>query len=176
MYAKLPLDKLVFFVSKYFTVSDEVSQIKNFLLDKYELDVSRTIAVCYRGNDKCNETKIPIYEDVDRVVRELISLHPSHRVLIQSDELEFCTYMQSRFNGIVIEETFKIRKNPKLTVQYVIPLEKRVQYAQIFLAVMQILSSCRQVVVNAGNVGLWVALFRGHSNGMHEYFNGQWFK
>ena len=91
--------------------------------------------------------------------------------MIQTDEAEFCEASIGKFpNCIIIEETKKLNKTTN-AVQYTINKGERLENAQIFLAVMSIISDSSKVILNSGNVGLWICLFRNNSNNVYQYLN-----
>jgi hypothetical protein len=164
-------DFVSFFIDKYFSPSDVVISMENYMYQKYNIDCKNTIAVCYRGNDKSTETNIPTYEEMGEKIKEVRSKYPNHKLLIQSDEVEFYYYIMDNFdNFIFIDETVKINKS-KIAVQNTIILGYRLINAQIFLAVMQIISKCDKIITNSGNVGMWICLYRGNADGVYQYLN-----
>jgi hypothetical protein len=160
------------FVKKYFHPSLEVISIKNELISKYNLDLSNTISLCYRGNDKERETNLPTYNEMESKLSEVISKYPNHKILIQSDEIEFYEHFKEKYNNlIIIDEIFKINKNPHTSSQYNIPSGQKIKNAQTFLAIMLIMSESNVVVLNSGNVGLWVCLYRENNNNVYQYLS-----
>jgi hypothetical protein len=172
-YSKINYDYVNFFIEKYFTPSKDVLNIKNNIIKKYNIDIKKTISICYRGNDKMNETKIPSYDDMLLKVNEIRLKYPNHRILIQSDEVEFCEFMLDNVeNSFVIEDTKKIKKkttNLIGNVQKSTPIGNRIITAQIFLAVMYLMSETSHIILNSGNVGLWICLLRGNSENISQY-------
>jgi hypothetical protein len=158
-------------VNQYFSPSIEIIKIKNELIQKYNIDVKNTMSVCYRGNDKSRETNLPTYDEMLDKVMEIKNQTPDKKLLIQTDELEFCEYMLSHFpDSIVIHETKKIKRS-NTTIAYITPLGERVITAQNFLSVMYLMSETSSIILNSGSVGMWVCLFRGNSNDVYQYLN-----
>ena len=56
-------------------------------------------------------------------------------------------------------------------VQFYIRPGQKILHAQYFLAIMQILSKCSNVILNSGNVGLWICLFRGNMDNVTQYLS-----
>ena len=161
------------FVKKYFSLSDEVLSIVKELEDKYNINYENTIAVLYRGNNKITETELPSYEVIDNKLNEIKLKFPNHKIIIQSDEQEFCDFMLKHENSFVFDESLKINCSPSAHITQIIPQGFRVKNAQIFLAIMSIISKCKVVVLNSGNVGMWVCLFRGNAKNIYQYLNYQ---
>jgi hypothetical protein len=171
-YSELDFPTLNFLVEKYFSLSDDVLSIYNQLISNYNIDFSKTISVLYRGNDKHKETNLPSYQDMLDKIQEVKSEFPHHRLLIQSDELEFYEFILERYpDSIYFQEIGKIRKNDNLAIQYVVADGQKTKQAKIFLAIMNIISKCSKIILNSGNVGMWTVLYRGKSEGVYQYLN-----
>lgn len=171
-YSLINYDFVFPFVKKYFSPCNDVVTLKNELISKYGLDLSQTIALCYRGNDKSRETNLPTYQEMEEKLQEITQKYPSHKILIQSDENEFYNHFKQKYeNLIIIDEVYKINKNPHTSIQYNIPSGEKIKNAQIFLGIMLIMSESNVVILNSGNVGLWVCLFRGNNKNVHQYLS-----
>ena len=46
--------------------------------------------------------------------------------------------------------------------------------AQNFLAIMIIMSRCKHLITSAGNCDLWISLYRGHTDNLIQYNDGEW--
>ena len=171
-YGLINYDFVTPFIKKYFSIIDEVVEIENILTEKYHINPSETISICYRGNDKIKETNLPSYEEIEKKLNELLYSNPNKKVIIQSDEVEFCEYMKSKNeNFIVFDEIEKINKTPYTAIQYTIPIGVKVKNAQTFLAIMSIISKSEYIILNSGNVGMWICLFRGNFDRVHQYLS-----
>ena len=170
-YSMLNYNDTKIFVSKYFRISREVNKIKLDLIKKYSIDLTNTIAVCHRGTDKKMETGIPTNQEMFDKIDAIQTQYPTHKLLIQSDEIEFMEAAIKKYpEFIYIKESPKVSKILR-AIQFHIPISQRVQQAQIFLAIMQILSKSSKVILNSGNVGMWVCLFRNNFDGVSQYLN-----
>jgi hypothetical protein len=158
-------------IDQYFSPSNEVLEFKNEIIEKYNLDLQKTISVCFRGNDKSTETNLPSYDEIGNKVIEAKNLYPDHKILVQTDEVGFDNYMLSKFpDCIILNETKKI-SNSRTAVQYTIGKGNRVLSAQKFLSIMYILSESSVVILNSGNVSLWISLFRKNSDNLYQYLS-----
>lgn len=163
------------FVNKYFDLSDEVLSAKKFLTDKYDINPYKTIGVCFRGNDKARETTIPSYGQVIEQTRRAMSENPDHKVFLQSDEIDiYEEFTRAGIEYIKIDEVTKIRRNGMLSAPDAVPQGHKTAQAVLFLAVMSILSDCDKLVLNTGNVGLWVCLLRGNCKNVAQFCNNAW--
>lgn len=180
-YSQINYNEVNLFVEKYFSLSDDVLNIKNNLINKYNINFNNILAVCYRGNDKSRETHIPSYDEMLKKIKEIKSKYPDHRLLIQSDEIEFYDYITKnlQYEFINFEEIIKISKTDTTVPDTL--TNGKLEQAKTFLAVMSIMSECSYVILNSGNVGLWVCLFRGNINNVSQFlfplYNGtkKWF-
>lgn len=160
------------FIKKYFNLSDEVENLKNYLLTKYSIDLANTISVYYRGNDKSKETNLPSYAEFTNRLKNIKKLYPGHQILIQSDEYEFYEHCKNlNIDIIYFKEISKINKTDYTGVHYTIETENRIKTAQIFLAIVSIMSQSKIVILNSSNVSLFVCLFRGHANDVHQFYS-----
>jgi hypothetical protein len=155
----------------YFDLANPIVKIKKKLISKYKIETKKTIAVCFRGNDKFLETNLPSYQGMLDKILEVKSKNPNHKILLQSDEIEFCDFITKSIpDCILIEETKKLNKTTN-AVQYTIPKGSRLENAQTFLSVMSLISDCSDVILNSGNVGLWICLFRKNSDNVSQYLH-----
>lgn len=158
-------------VERYFTPSNEIISLISDLIKKYNINLDKTITVCYRGNDKFRETILPTYEEMLLKIEEVLILNPTYNILLQTDEIEFQEIVKNKFSNVfTIDETKKINKS-NTAVQYTIRLGERLNNAKIFLAVMCIMSKTSKIILNSGNVGMWLCLFRGSTKGVYQYLN-----
>jgi hypothetical protein len=157
-------------VNQYFSTSEKVNEIEDYLIRKYNISFDKTICVLYRGTDKISETTLPTYGEFLEKINNLRELNPEHVVLLQTDELEFSEYILSNMETISILETKMSRKGGR-AVQYTINVGDRLYQAQLFLAIVKIISKCDEVILNIGNVGLWISLYRGTNNGIYQYIS-----
>ena len=108
---------------------------------------------------------------IEKII-ELKSENPNFQLLIQSDEIDFYESVIEKFpDAIYIQEILKMKKNWNSPIQYHIPIGHRVNQAKIFHAILLILSRCEKIILNSGNVGMWICLYRGNSIGVHQYLN-----
>lgn len=171
-YSLINYDFVCPFVKKYFSPSDDVLILKDELIRKYNIDTSKLISLCYRGNDKMKETNLPSYEEMELKLLEIKQTYPDHRILIQSDENDFYNYFTEKYDDlIVIDEITKIDKNPYTAVQYTIPNGQKIKNAQTFLSIMLIMSESDVVILNSGNIGLWTCLYRGTNKNVHQFLS-----
>ena len=159
------LDIYFRYVDVYFNLSDQVINIYQNLINKYKLKFDNICVLFLRGNDKASECKIPSYNKYIEKGNELLKSNPDLKFLIQSDEKEFIDTMKTNFpnNIIFIDEIRVISKNIGQTVDNNgrTP-ELNHKYALNFLAIVYIMSQCKYVICNSGNISFWILMYRKH--------------
>lgn len=171
-YKKLLLHQILPFVSAYFAPSDEILTRVTALKEKYNIDYANTCAVLYRGNDKVKEYPRATYDEFSIMAQEY---HHSHRFFVLPDENEFWDYFNSDYdNSFKLDETPNINKDLDTANFYQIEQSKRADYAAWFLAAIIVASKCDKLITHSGNVSMWCVLYRGKTDGVHQWQNGKW--
>lgn len=174
-YKFLDYENISFFIEKYFSPSDEVLEIKNNIIKKYDLNLDKTITVFYRGNDKNFETNVPSYEEMLLKVIEIKKKFPDYKLLIQTDEYEFSEFMKKNFDDFVVfEESMMMSRNTTYgqgSIQYILKSGEKVNYGKTFLAIMLIMSESKKIILPSGNIGMWICLFRKNSKNVYQHLN-----
>lgn len=161
-------------IGRYFLLSDEITDIKKQLINKYNINLNKTIAVCYRGTDKRTETLVPSYKEIIDKIYDIKIKNPDHQILLQTDEKECFEFICKYFpNLIYFNETIRLPKHSR-AAQYYLKNGKKLKYAQNFLAISKTLSDCDYLITNSGNVGLWLCLYRNNFKKVSQYLNSYW--
>ena len=159
------------FIYKYFSFSDKVLEIKKQLLHKYDISPTNTISIFYRGGDKYKETNLPSYEDMESKLKEITNLFPNNKIIAQSDEIEFCNYIKSQYNDVIVfDECKKISKDMRSAIQYHTGQGERVINTQTFLAIMSIISETQHIILNSGSISMFICFFRGNADNIYQYY------
>jgi hypothetical protein len=145
------------------------------LLSRYNIQPDKTCAVMYRGNDKCFETLQPSYDEVFEQTRTILKLDPDVTILVQTDEMEFLIAFQQTFpDAIYFTEIPTISKCTQ-SIQNVLSGKHCLEVTLFYVASIYIMSKCKHIVCTSGNGENFIALWRGHSHGIRQFSNGQWF-
>lgn len=160
-------------MKKYFTLSDKVKSIEDSLISKYSINPDETVALYYRGTDKKTETIIASYEEF---YTKLLAVAPQgHRILLQTDAAQFSDYIKSKN----IPGLFIIEENATSYTDRGLHNERTKQqnYDDILplLATASILSKCKTYICSSGNVSGFIALMRGHGDGIYQFCEGKWY-
>lgn len=174
-YKNLPFKGLYEIIQKYFTPSVGVELIRNTMREKYRLNHNEMCAVFYRGNDKSREMVLTPYEIYIEKAKEIKAKNPKIKFLVQPDEREFLDAFLKEFpDSIYFDETPMLNKMDS-AVFFELPMPQRAEYGAKFMAAVLLLSECKEVITHSGNGALWLSLYRGHANGLHQVFNNQWY-
>lgn len=173
-YSNLDFKALKPFVDKYFAPGKEVVKAMEQHQAKYRFKFDKLCAVFYRGNDKAREMTIPSYEVFIGKAKEIKAADPDIRFLIQPDETEFLEVFLREFpDTIYIDETGHIPKQDSAV--FIRAKDKhKAEHAKHFFASVVAMSKCKHVITHSGNGALWLALYRGNANNIHQWFNGKW--
>lgn len=171
-YREYPFAAYNLIVQRYFSLNDAVLRIAADLRDKYRLEPSKTIAVCYRGTDKHKEVKLAEPEAFLAQTEAVLQTHPHHRVLIQTDQQQ----VRSRFTEHFGDRCFYFDEMPVTEKAAGIHLREtdllgsnRFEHAMHLLAVTYQVSQCDIIVNHTGNVASWICLFRGSARRVHQF-------
>lgn len=160
----LPFQKLSPYVEHYFAPSKIVLERQRELVNKYDIDYDKIVAIYYRGTDKWSEiTPIPLRYYILEAQR-LMARDQELRVLIQTDQEQ----IKEECFDYLGNKAFCFEELPvtsSLTGVHHISAEVRglsnFQFGTSLLAVANILSKCRYIITSTNNFGLWVMLYRG---------------
>jgi len=93
------------FIEKYFSPSQEIIDIENKIINKYNINVNEYCAVYFRGTDKKKETKIGSFNTYIEKMDELLNIDKNIKFIIQTDNTYFINEVKSKFyNSISFDE------------------------------------------------------------------------
>lgn len=171
-YRQLKFKELKPFISKYFSLSDEVMKKQEYLENKYNLKYDNLCAVRYRGTDKCKETNPPSYQEMIKKAKYILSTDPEIQFLVQTDEKEFLDAFLSEFpNTIYFNETPTMNHNPNTCLVFTMERTRLLISTLYFIASIKIISKCKYIITTSGNCEMWSILFRGNANNVYQYLN-----
>jgi hypothetical protein len=173
-YMKLDYAGVNPFLQKYFTPSEEVRDLIEYIEAKYQLDFANICVLFYRGNDKATETALPDYADYIERARVILQQRPQIRFLVQSDETEFIEAMIAEFKEKAIWFKDEIRHIPKALTTVDIVCDDAFKFSKFYLAITIVMSKCPYIICGSGNCSIWIALFRGSAKGMQQFLKSSW--
>jgi hypothetical protein len=160
------------FVKKFFSPSILVENCEKELIKKYNLDLNKTISVFYRTHDKSRETIIPNYDEMLKKIKEVKEENRDHKLVVQSADQDFCDFIKESYEDcIIFEEIMKFDKQVAEELGIKVPDGEKKNQAILFLAIIFLISKSSKVILNSGNIGIWIVLFRGYIEGIHQYLH-----
>jgi len=171
---QLDFDNIIPLIKRYFSPCEKIKELIKELENKYHIDYDNICVLYYRGNDKVTEMFIPSYERYYEEAKKVLDLKPSTIFLIQSDETEFIEYFLSKFpdNSFFFKDEIKHMSKREDSVDKTRDLNfsgTNFYFTQYFLAITIIMSKCKTILCTKGNCPLWVILFRGNCNDVHQW-------
>jgi len=152
-------------IHKYFTPSNDIIALKNNLINEYCIQSNEYCAVYYRGTDKITEIELPSFETFYLKIMEIKKQHPTIKFIVQSDTKSFILYIKQKIPDIIIMEYVQDSLNGLHNDN---KPENNFNIIKRFLAIILILSECKYIICGFGNCSLWMALFRGKFDGIHQ--------
>ena len=152
-------------VKHYFSLSENILKIVSSIENKYQIDYENTCCLFLRGTDKSTEVSVPTYQSC----YDTLSVEDKGmKILLQSDETEFFSYFDAllantfHFKDEIYTISSRFRSVQPCSINHKIrDPEVRLYYVERFLAIVFIMSKCKKVYANKGNIALWISLFRG---------------
>jgi hypothetical protein len=174
-YKTLDFKTLNAFVSKYFSPSDEIIQLVNRLIIKYNLNPENYCAVYYRGTDKFTETDTGEFETYFKKMDETYKKNNNVSFIIQSDNQYFIDEAKVKFpNAIVFDENKT--SYTKKGIHYEHSPDENYNIQKNFLAIAIVISKCKYIIMSSGNCSIWMILFRGHANDVMQFYSKVWYE
>ena len=162
------------FIKKYFTPSNDITNIKNNLIQKYNIDRKRCCAVYYRGTDKYHETKLGDFETYGEEINKIINIDSNIQLLVQTDSTQFLEYIKEKYpSAIYFEENLTSSNDFGLHGE-----RGRVNnYTDIkyFFATLLIMSKCKYIICSSGNCSIWMMYYRHDPKNVRQFLNGTWY-
>ena len=147
------------FINNFFSPSDNILKIISDLEIKYNLDYENLAVFYYRGTDKYIETNKCKYDDYINKAIQIKKDNPTFKFLITSDEINLIKLFKNHFPDTRVFEELLHNMNRSFI------------HSQFILANVLIMSKAKYIICTSGNVSLWIALFRGHNQNIHQYLS-----
>jgi hypothetical protein len=169
------------FALSTFSPSHHILNLVKEYENKYQIDYDNTCVLFFRGGDKISETKLPSYQEYIEEIRKNHE-HENLKYLIQSDESEFIEEMMNVFTQSFYfkDEIRTLPASRKGQVDNCITDVSNFEFTQNFLAIVIIMSKCKFVYCNSGNISIWIRIYRELNEGFNQwiFWNNErlWFK
>jgi hypothetical protein len=173
-------------IRKWFLPSSETETIKNQLISKYHIDLTKTISIFTRGTDKdmesrCEAKRMPTSFCLDSILQCLKTSPELESVLIQSD----CQLMTDELSNaiskakpslriIVIDEMYKSSDNQPIHLFHYKrgDVPDKLNQIQTLLAIVNIMKDCKYVIASTSNITRWIWLYRANRERFIQYADG----
>jgi len=175
-YNNINFNHILPIINNYFSLTDEINNIVLTIENKYNIDYENICCIFYRGNDKSLETIIPTYETVYAKINELFPNKDNINFLLQSDESEFFDFFIDKLdNYFILQDEIKHIPKRKTSINHVTDYQTKLILIKNFLAIVKIMSKCKYIICNAGNISVWITYFRGNTTNMHIFLNDSYY-
>lgn len=174
VYKEMPLGDLKKASLSLFHPSSSVIRVASELIRSSGVVPGRTIAVIYRGTDKSSDSKLATVDDYIGIVDKILHDSPGvFSVLIQTDQEQARERMLGHFGkrGRFFRQ-LPVTRGKAAIHQLAFGKDinmGREEFAKRMMAATLILSQCAYVVTYSGNVGAWVAIYRGTSKNLYQF-------
>jgi hypothetical protein len=156
------------FIEKYFTPADNIIELMNRQIDKYNINVLDTCALYYRGTDKIVETNTGDFEIFGNRIKEIQSNNSDIKIFLQTDSTGMLDYMKLNFPD-VIYFTENITSYKNFGLHYELTPEQNFEQIQLLFASILMMAKCKFVVANSSNSSYWISLYRGNANDFYQW-------
>ena len=174
IYKHLPLADLCRAASIFFHPSLSVVNMANELVKSSGVIPERSIAVIYRGTDKSSEIQLATVEDYIRVI-DFILCHSDNElsVLIQTDQQQVRDQVLAYF-GKKCHFFSQLPATRGSAALHQLDFGKEImmsreEFAKRMMGAALVLSRCAYVITYTGNVGAWIAIYRGTSKHIYQF-------
>lgn len=158
------------FFKRYFNFNPSIEEKINKIIQKYEIDLNKTISVVYRSTDKWtdmggfNHISPALYF---RLAKKLKEENEDCKVLIQCEKENIKAAFCSGINGsISIEETLTTyADNAPL---FATLRDNVLDWSEYYMAALYICSKSKYLITYTGNSAFFMYLNRGTTNNMYQ--------
>ena len=172
VYVSFPLQVLNGYAELYFRPHRRVREYADQLVARYGLDLSNTVVLLYRGTDKVIEVAPVPPESYAAVARCLIAQEPGLAVLCQTDQAQARDAILAAFPGAISFAELPVTPGTQAIHQLDVAAEFSLTKSELalrLLAMTWLVAQARYVVTHTGNLGGWVAMYRGRAEGLYQF-------
>jgi hypothetical protein len=150
----------------FFSLSEEALGRGADIVRENSIDPSNTVVLCYRGTDKGTEVRASGKARYLRKVRRILDRNPNYRVWVQTDQ----TQARDWFLDALGSSAFSVDAIPvtegSVVMHKVVDASFRREFGLRLLAATYLMAKCEWVVTYTGNLGYWIALYRGNTKNL----------
>lgn len=169
-YKLINYEDLMPIINNYFTLNKNIIDKVKILENKYNISYENSCLIFYRGNDKITETTPPSYIEIINKALEYKQQNPQSIFFVQTDEYDFLQEVKKHIPDVIyFEEIPLIQKQMTTVATYYINNNNKINYLMYYVAAIKIFSNFKNIICTSGNGELFLAFFRGHSNGITQF-------
>jgi hypothetical protein len=176
-FKQLPLSDLCKAASIFFSPSQAVIKLANDMVISSGVSPERSIAVFYRGTDKSVDgVKFAPVDEYIRAANEILQKSPAHlEIIVQTDQEQVRDTILAHFGQRCrFFKDLPVTRGSAGIHQLKFGAElmmSREDLAKRMIAITIILSKCAYVITSTGNVGAWIAIYRGTPSNLYQFDN-----
>ena len=172
-YKKIDFNNINPFIKKYFTPSNEIIHLQNFLMIKYNINPEQCIALYYRGTDKISEINLCEFEQFESKLKEILNINNNLKILLLTDSKQVLDYFEMKFPNITFINENKVSSND-IGIHNENNSETNYTDIKFLFATFLILSKCKYYICGSSNGALWTLFYRNNSYNVYQNSNNVW--
>lgn len=167
VYKELNLNSLQQLLFKYYDFSIPQQNLYESIIKKYNINLDKTIAMCYRGTDKGGEVTIASPAQYLNLVEDILSNNQDYKVLIQTDQHQVLQIFKDQFKDrcIFLEEMPVSGSYMPVHKLYY----KNLDFVRNLNVVIRILANSKYLINHTGNMGLIISGYRGTFKNLYQF-------
>lgn len=187
-FSKIEYDSLNPFIRKYFTPRKHVVDFAYNYLSEHSILPEKTVGIIYRGTDLENRAQKSTGEDPRKhfldMMLKVFDRYPNYRFIIETEQQQMREEAENLIPGchaLTILPSTGGNILPNRPTWKGGSADPNLDAGMRSLASVYLISLCKKLVLFTSNMGLWACQFRGHCNGMYQYWcnmklgiNDQW--
>lgn len=155
-------------IENYFCLSPMVLSRAATIQRDLPVPPEKLVALCLRGTDKGSEVRQSRLSRYVRKARRVARLNPGVRIWIQTDQSQLRDDLLEKIGPSAFAlDVLPTTEGSNVIHKLKAPTDKH-QLAIDLVSITWLMSRAAQVITYTGNVGYWIALFRGNAHGLHQ--------
>jgi hypothetical protein len=156
-------------LADYFVPSDKVRlRMESITREKLPTSLDNVAVLCVRGTDKGTEVRQSSTNRYLKKAQRIIRRHKNVTVWVQTDQAQLQTYFLEKLGPRAFSPDVLPITAGTTVMHRSETIEDRGEFALNLLATTWLMSQASRVITYSGNVGYWIALFRGSARGLHQ--------
>ncbi|MDA8777423.1 hypothetical protein N9M74_02145 [Pontimonas sp.] len=154
-------------VRDYFSLSEEVQRkAEDIKSHKLPAPLDRIVVLCVRGTDKKTEVRQSSLDSYVRAAKKALAHREDVAVWVQTDQAQTRDYLLEQIGTRAFSVDTLPVTDDSIVIHRTDLVHDKDDFALNLLATTWLMSQASMVITYTGNVGYWIALFRGNSRGL----------